>query len=185
MTEITAHKKDVQSSRWPEPHWEQRVQDEYGMTDTSSMSCSYCGSCTVDRAIELMQTPGVRFSGCDWKYGWPHKFTFDVPHPEPDKEFVMGSEYVKDVDGRPKYRRVMGKRAYVYVKFYTTHLSDATDEQIKKFGELSQSVFGIVWGRDKEHGVFYQAPKTTHIYGYQLWGVIDKDGKPDHSSMKR
>lgn len=37
-------------------------------------TCSYCGSISVKRAIELLLTPGTHFSGTDWKYGWPHKF---------------------------------------------------------------------------------------------------------------
>lgn len=37
-------------------------------------TCSYCGSMTAARAIELLKTPGTDYSGADWKYGWPHKF---------------------------------------------------------------------------------------------------------------
>lgn len=36
--------------------------------------CDRCGSMTVEKAIELLQTPGTRFSGSDWTPGWPHKF---------------------------------------------------------------------------------------------------------------
>ena len=28
---------------------------------------------TVDEAIQRLKTPGTSFSGCDWKYGFPHK----------------------------------------------------------------------------------------------------------------
>jgi DNA repair exonuclease SbcCD ATPase subunit len=37
-------------------------------------SCSYCGSLKVSDAISRLKTEGTRFSGADWKYGWPHKF---------------------------------------------------------------------------------------------------------------
>lgn len=39
--------------------------------------CEYCGSLSVKDAVELLKTPGTRFSGSDWKYGWPHKFYVD------------------------------------------------------------------------------------------------------------
>ena len=41
--------------------------------------CNFCGSLRVRDAIRLLQTPGTRFSGSDWKYGWPHKFYIDNP----------------------------------------------------------------------------------------------------------
>lgn len=31
-------------------------------------------SLTVAQAIDKLKTPGVTYSGSDWKYGWPHKF---------------------------------------------------------------------------------------------------------------
>lgn len=31
-------------------------------------------SLSIQEAINLLKTPGTRFSGSDWKYGWPHKF---------------------------------------------------------------------------------------------------------------
>ncbi len=36
--------------------------------------CSYCGSMSVVDAIAALARPGTRYSGSDWKYGWPHKF---------------------------------------------------------------------------------------------------------------
>ena len=35
--------------------------------------CSYCGSLHPEDALKLLQK-GVKASGSDWKYGWPHKF---------------------------------------------------------------------------------------------------------------
>lgn len=31
-------------------------------------------SLTIAQALELLKTPGTRYSGADWKYGWPHKW---------------------------------------------------------------------------------------------------------------
>ncbi len=36
--------------------------------------CKFCGSIDIDTAIRLLETAGVRYSGADWKYGFPHKF---------------------------------------------------------------------------------------------------------------
>lgn len=41
--------------------------------------CSYCGSTSVAHAIALLETAGTRYSGSDWKYGYPHKFYLDAP----------------------------------------------------------------------------------------------------------
>lgn len=40
--------------------------------------CGYCGSMSVDAVIKALKTPRTRFSGADWKYGWPHKFYIDA-----------------------------------------------------------------------------------------------------------
>lgn len=39
--------------------------------------CSYCGSIRIERAIELLKTKGVRYTGCDWR-GYPHKFRLNL-----------------------------------------------------------------------------------------------------------
>jgi hypothetical protein len=31
-------------------------------------------SLTIAEAVVLLKKPGTRYSGSDWKYGWPHKF---------------------------------------------------------------------------------------------------------------
>jgi hypothetical protein len=118
--------------------------------------CSYCGSITVDDAIRFLKTPGTHFSGSDWKYGWPHKFYIEP--------------YGKD-----------GKQ--LYLKFYNTHLVDEEDDMIIKWGIISKSCFGIGWTRDKE-GTKFDYPAGDWPMGYQAWGEINSEGKPDHSSMK-
>lgn len=42
-----------------------------------TLTCNYCGSITPEYALRLLQITGQRYSGSDWKYGWPHKFYLD------------------------------------------------------------------------------------------------------------
>ncbi len=46
------------------------------------LHCSYCGSLSVQDAIRFLKQPGTRFSGSDWKYGWPHKFYIEPVNPD-------------------------------------------------------------------------------------------------------
>jgi hypothetical protein len=39
--------------------------------------CSYCGSMSLERALELLKTPGTRYEGRPWHTGWPDRFVFD------------------------------------------------------------------------------------------------------------
>ena len=109
--------------------------------------CSYCGSISPLKVIELLKTPGTKFEGTDQKYGYPHKFYLNS------------------------------------YKFYTCHLSQLSDEELKEFSKLSEAAFGIEFVRD-DKGIMFRQPQTNSFYGWQLWGVIGPDGKPDHSSMK-
>ncbi len=115
--------------------------------------CNYCGSLSIVEAIKLLKTPGTKFSGSDWKYGWPHKFY---------------------IEAQPMHGAG---------KFYAIHLKDATDAELAEFDALSRSCFGVQWARD-ENGLKYGAPRSNEFGGFQLWGVIDANGKPDHSAMK-
>jgi hypothetical protein len=124
---MKAHELDPFASRFGEPKWR------------DDGTCSYCGSMTPAEALRLMGTDGTKYSGSDWKYGWPHKF------------------YISN-DAAPAAR-----------KFYTTHLSDCTDEELVKFSRMSDQYFGITWGRD-QRGVFYKS-----LPDMQLWGVVCKD----------
>lgn len=102
-------------------------------------TCSYCGSITPEEAIRLLKIEGTHYSGSDWKYSWPHKF------------------YIDNKDANPRA-----------IKFYNTHLQDATDEVIAEFCQLSEKYFGITWGRN-ENGLFYRA-----IPNIQRWGTVGK-----------
>lgn len=166
--------------------------------------CQYCGSLRVSQVLEFMKQPGVKFSGADWKYGWPHKFTFEVPNPTPDVKEEVGSMSGPEVDGThpddrwscfahgdnqcacPKeprttgyWRRVkMGVRTHKHVKFYNDHLKEATPAELEAFNKLSGPMFGITF-EIKEGKVWYRARNA----GIQLWGGVNAEALPDHSSM--
>lgn len=147
-------------------------------TDGDVLRCRYCGSIRVDDAIRYLKQPGTRFSGADWKYGWPHKFYLEPVNPDADKEVQVGSKYANEID-----TPIMGKRSHLHFKFYNSHLKEATEEELTEFSELSRKAFGITWGRD-DQGIFYRAPRTNSFYGWQLWGDINEQGQPDHQRMR-
>ena len=45
-----------------------------GAPEMKAGRCSYCGSMSVEEALELLKTRGTEYTGCDWAYGWPHQF---------------------------------------------------------------------------------------------------------------
>ncbi len=168
--------------------------------------CTYCGSITSAKAIELLKQPGTQFSGADWKYGWPHKFYIEPINPDADKTVEVGSEDAEEGEpnaywrcfahGRidcacPKEERVtgywskpiMGKRARLHFKFYNNHLKDASEQEFQEFAELSKKLFQIEWGKD-EKGIHYRAPRSNSTYGFQNYGVVGEDGEPDFSAME-
>jgi hypothetical protein len=132
--------------------------------------CTYCGSLTVADAIKAMQTPGTHYSGSDWKYGWPHKFYIEIPC-EPH-EYEAGTKVEAG-----QLMRLFSSRSFLYRKFYTTHLLDATPEQFADFSILSREFFGITWSlRTNEQGVrdiYFIAPP-----GIQHYGIV---GQPNDS----
>jgi len=129
--------------------------------------CSYCGSLSVADAIKAIETRGTRYSGSDWKYGWPHKFYLDVPC-EPFEAQIGSRSYWDEEKGERVEEVFMGTRTCEYRKFYSTHLNNCTDEEFQKFNELSKRFFGITWGFNEEKGLFYLA-----VPGIQRWGTIE------------
>lgn len=123
--------------------------------------CSYCGSITIDDALKGLSTPGVRYSGCDWKYGWPHKFYLNLPC-EPHRHCVSGTSHMGKMSDL-KYQT----RTTIHTNFYSEHLLDATPEQIKLWNEVAKPHLGIGFEivNDKLH---YSAPYA----GYQTGGVV-------------
>lgn len=111
--------------------------------DDPYYTCSHCGSVHPAALTELLTTPGVHYSGSDWKYGYPHKFYLDLP----DNALWKGSP----------------KKA---MKFYTRHLTDLTDDELDPIAELILRFFGIGFYREGEKTVWRAAPNT------QRWGEI-------------
>lgn len=128
-------------------------------------TCSYCGSITIDDAIKAMETPGVEYSGSDWKYGWPHKFYFEIPC-EP-YERIVGSSW--ENGKRTDERAICDKRHY---KFYSRHLIDATPEQIERWNRVAAPLLGVRFELGAEGDLKYSAPPANSFYGFQVHGVV-------------
>lgn len=147
--------------------------------------CRYCGSLTVEDATRMLSTPGVEFSGSDWKYGFPHKFYLDAPTAEV-MAALLGPELAAAVvewqraDEKRIRERFAGSSRYVgklHAKFYTEHLRDATPEQLAAFDRVARPAVGVEFFRD-ERGTGYRAPRDR-----QWFGVVGPDGQPDHGKM--
>lgn len=135
-------------------------------------------SLTTKEAIEWLKMPGTKFSGSDWKYGWPHKFYIERPNPDEDKLVQVGMESRWE-DGQRIERPVMGRVPHIYGKYYTQNLETASPEELEEFNQLSKKIFGIAWLRD-EKGIKYRAPNVKNFYGWQRYGTIGENGEPVH-----
>ncbi len=136
--------------------------------------CTCCGSISVTDAIKNLKTPGTRYTGTDWKYGWPHKFYICPPNPDAAKLVEIGREYnvqpgdpdtVSDTFGR--YKPIMGTQSLIHCKFYATHILDASPDELKEFNDLSVRYFGLHWFRDTK-GLGWTSPQANH----QKFGII-------------
>ena len=79
------------------------------------MRCSYCGSITVTDMLRLLQKPGVRYSGSDWKYGWPHKFYLTTPNGEHLKFY---SVHIRDATDAQHFEWLEVAKPLLGVAFY-------------------------------------------------------------------
>lgn len=123
-------------------------------------TCSYCGSLRPETFIEMIQKPGVHWSGSDWKYGWPHKFYIDIPC-EPYWSYV-GGQY-----GPGDYKRIdYGWRSVRHHKFYSEHIIDRPD-LFEQWSAVVTPKLGIRWFTDDDGRVMYEAPRG----GFQSWGT--------------
>lgn len=122
--------------------------------------CSYCGSISIDQAIKALQTPGTRYSGSDWKYGWPHKFYIEIPC-EPFKAVTM-SHY----DGQGNRTHQYGEKSKRYEKFYSEHLLDATPEQLKQWNAIATPLLGV------EFEIVNDRLRWKAVPGYQASGTV-------------
>jgi hypothetical protein len=64
-------------------------------------------------------------------------------------------------------------------EFYNVHLLEATRDEFIEFNVLSQACFGVEWFDDNNKVMYNATP------GCQWWGIIDEDGNPDFSRMRR
>lgn len=115
-------------------------------------TCSYCGSLSPKRLLELLQHPETKVECSDWKYGWPHKFYIEHPNAKAGQPCKVGSCII------PKSRERSESDLRHYTnwketadhwegeciqpapteslhKFYTVHLLEATDEE---FDEITK-----------------------------------------------
>ncbi len=110
-------------------------------------TCSYCGSLSVEAMLQAFRTPGVHYSGSDWKYGWPHKFYIDIPC-EPYRRVSCSRSYL----GETTHEH--GMFTSRHHKFYSTHLNDATVEQLAQWNAEVAPRLGV-WFE------FQDAPKEV------------------------
>jgi hypothetical protein len=86
-------------------------------------SCGYCGSCRPDELAKALQN-GAHLSSADRKYGWPHKFYVEkMPNPFP------GEPEIRTYGPGPNdIGPAEPAGPYIFAKFYTEHLMDASPE---------------------------------------------------------
>lgn len=164
-----AHGDDPYAARWGETRYRMGgVRETIDTTGTERvnpdlwLTCSYCGSVTPEDFLRFCQMPGMRYSGSDWKYGFPHKFYLTVPCEAYER--VVSSTWQHGKCQEVKLDMVSTR----YAKFYTKHFEDATDAQLAEYTTVGQPLFGIEFGRDETGRIYYRAPQ----HGYQAWGVV-------------
>jgi hypothetical protein len=62
-----------------------------GGSPTVWRSCWYCGSMHPEDLHRFLVDGTATMHGCDWKYGWPHKFYVDVVNPDPDRLWLVST----------------------------------------------------------------------------------------------
>lgn len=101
-------------------------------------TCSYCGSLSFEDALKAFQTPGMRWSGADWKYGWPHKFYLEIPC-EPYEACISG--HYNGETGEQSITRAM--KTSDHKKFYNEHLQDVSAEQLQQWNDIVGPITGV------------------------------------------
>lgn len=136
-----------EAGRWGGWQWKEPALERRG---EHFRRCSYCGSIHPE---DLLAEPSWKPHWADMKYGWPHKFYVDIVNRDPDRLFVISSQFGPDDGGqRPgmlrtdslppeleaemvregyepgsQYRGThvaFGHRTNHYGKFYSVHLAD-------------------------------------------------------------
>lgn len=126
-------------------------------------TCSYCGSMTAAEAIRRLKTDGTRYSGADWKYGWPHKFYIETgSHPHKfynahlvdasDEEFtefarlsklLFDIEWTRDENG-PHWRACPGVQRYGVIALP----QEGTGQDQDFLASARDSLKGLLHGRN-------------------------------------
>jgi hypothetical protein len=155
---MKTHSENVARFGTPEFRVAQCKQMDGAVRPDGRPTCSYCGSLTVADAIKAFQTPGVRWSGCDWKYSWPHKFYIEIPC-EPYRKCTSKGPGEHDL-GYSECR-------YDFHKFYAEHLVDATPEQLEQWNRIVEPITGIGYELDGDWLKY-----SARCLGWQGSGVI-------------
>lgn len=163
---MKAHVDDPWAARFPPARFELRGtrhadEPEIVISDIFK-TCTYCGSIEFSTLLEALKTPGTEYSGCDWKYGWPHKFYVDIPC-EPYED-VLTTKW--NPDGTVE--REMTTRSTRHHKFYSTHLFDCAKEELAAWNEIAFPKLGIKVLVKENGELGFQAPCA----GYQAHGIV-------------
>ena len=153
--------------------WERREDRRDGPYGYPFRQCTYCGAIHPGDMLAFLKDGVVNsFHDADWKYGWPHKFYFDVPNPfagEPRRcgSMIKAVGEVPDehdrkqyidwvlVNGRWEGEMIMPAPDTTPAKFYATHLQDVDDDLLD---EIARHIFartGITFKKDSEGRLMY------------------------------
>lgn len=146
-----------------------KVHESYRWSWRPDGTCSYCGSITPELAVRALITRGTRYSGADWKYGWPHKFYLDIPLEGGPCQTEIGISYKGGVE-----TPIIGTKGYDHRKFYNSHLLDANPEVVEDFSELASRLLGVRFMID-DKGLSYSSVGR----GWQTWGTVGAEADED------
>ena len=131
-------------------YWDRQFEHDRGefkfeKRDDGMQHCTWCGSLTVVDATRLLNTPGERFSGSDWKYGYPHKFYLGNAH---------NKFYTKHLSGAtPDEFEAFAKAA---LKLLGIRFS-VDEKGVKYIVDVSELTPGV---------------EVNRMYGFQAWGTV-------------
>ncbi len=153
---MRAHENEMLSRNWETKFdWRGTRQADDSYVPDLFQTCTYCGSLTIDDAINAFETKGVQWSGSDWKYGWPAKFYIDVPCEPFDR--IWSSEY--KVGEPPVHHH--GTSTSRHHKFYATHLVDATPEQLERWNRVVAPIVGVSY-EIRDEKLYFKAVRAGH-----------------------
>lgn len=143
--------------------------EDDGGPHTPETCCTYCGSISPSRLLELIKAGTATIELADMKYGWPHKLYVTVPNAKAGEPCRIVSQFGKEDD--PELNaKYLHKRPYhpekpdenwqfwnadpapqtKSIKFYTEHLADATDAEFEELSAHLQVRVNVLFKRDAE-----------------------------------